>query len=52
LVWDAISRGRTDGALVRIASVVGPGETEAVVDRRLFDFASVVEPELLRYVPD
>lgn len=52
LVWDAVSRARTDGALVRIASVIGPGETEAVVDRRLFDFASVVEPELLRYVPD
>jgi len=52
LVWDAVSRGRTDGALVRIASVVGPGETEAVVERRLFDFATLVEPELLRYVPD
>ena len=52
LFWDALSQGRTDGALVRIASLIRPGETEAMVDRRLFDFATLVEPELLRYVPD
>jgi EpsI family protein len=52
LVWDSILRSRTDGALVRIASLIGPGETEAVVDRRLLDFARVIEPELPRYVPD
>jgi EpsI family protein len=52
LVWDTVSRGRTDGALVRIASAVGPGETEAGVEQRLFDFATIIEPELLRYVPD
>jgi exosortase D (VPLPA-CTERM-specific) len=52
LFWDAVSRGRTDGALVRIASPVGPGETEDVVDQRLLRFASMVAPELNRYVPD
>jgi exosortase D (VPLPA-CTERM-specific) len=52
LFWDAISRGRTDGALVRIASLVGPGESEQAVDRRLVDFAGLVEPELRRYIPD
>ena len=52
LFWDALSRGRTDGALVRIASLVGPGETEDIVDQRLFRFVSTVEPELNRYVPD
>lgn len=52
LFWDAISRGRTDGALVRIASLVGPGESEQAVDLRLVDFAGLVEPELRRYVPD
>ena len=52
LFWDALSRGRTDGALVRIASLVGPGESEQTVDRRLVDFAGLVEPELRRYVPD
>jgi exosortase D (VPLPA-CTERM-specific) len=52
LFWDALSRGRTDGALVRIASLVGPGETEDIVDQRLRRFVSTIEPELARYVPD
>ena len=52
LFWDALSRGRTDGALVRIASLVGPGETEDMVDQRLLRFVSTMEPELVRYVPD
>jgi exosortase D (VPLPA-CTERM-specific) len=52
LFWDAVSRGRTDGALVRIASPVGPGETEDIVDQRLLRFVSMVAPELTRYVPD
>jgi len=52
LFWDAVSRGRTDGALVRIASPVGPGETEEIVDQRLLQFVSKIEPELHRYVPD
>jgi exosortase D (VPLPA-CTERM-specific) len=52
LFWDALSRGRTDGALVRIASLVGPGETEDIVDQRLLRFVSTIEPELARYVPD
>jgi EpsI family protein len=52
LFWDALSRGRTDGALVRIASLVGPGETEDIVDQRLLRFVSTIDPELARYVPD
>ena len=52
LFWDALSRGRTDGALVRIISLVGPGETEDIVDQRLLRFVSTIEPELARYVPD
>jgi exosortase D (VPLPA-CTERM-specific) len=52
LFWDALSRGRTDGALVRIASLVGPGETEDIVDQRLLRFVATIDPELTRYVPD
>jgi exosortase D (VPLPA-CTERM-specific) len=52
LFWDGVSRGRTDGALVRIASLVGPGETEDIVDQRLLRFVSTIEPALHRYVPD
>ena len=52
LFWDGFSRGRTDGALVRIASLIGPGETEDMVDQRLLRFVATVEPELHRFVPD
>lgn len=52
LLWDAVTRNRTDGALVRIASMVGPGESEEIVNRRLQRFVSAIEPELHRYVPD
>jgi EpsI family protein len=52
LLWDALSRQRTDGALVRMASLVGAGETEAMVDQRLQEFAAGIGPELSRFVPD
>ncbi|MDO9117861.1 MAG: EpsI family protein [Nitrospira sp.] len=52
LFWDALLRARTDGALVRIASLVGPGETEEMVDQRMRQFVSAMQPELNRYVPD
>ena len=52
LFWDALLRRRTDGALVRIASLVGPGETEDIVDQRLRRFVATIDPEMARYVPD
>jgi len=52
LLWDAFSRQRTDGALVRLAALVSPGESEATVDQRLQEFAMAVEGELTRFVPD
>lgn len=50
-IWNAMSRGRTDGALVRLTTPVQPGETEAAADRRLQSFMSSVLKELPRYVP-
>ena len=52
LLWDAFSRRRTDGALVRLASLIGPGESEPVVDQRLQAFAVAAGRELTRFVPD
>ena len=52
LLWDAFSRQRTDGALVRLASLVGPGESESAVDERLQEFAIATGQELMRFVPD
>ena len=52
LFWDALTRHRSDGALVRLVSSIHAGETEAVVDGRLQAMAGLVVPELTRYVPD
>ena len=52
LLWDAFSRQRTDGALVRLASLIGPGESEATADQRLQEFAVAAGQELTRFVPD
>lgn len=52
LLWDAFSRQRTDGALVRLAALVRPGESETAVDQRLQGFATAVEGELTKFVPD
>ena len=47
LFWDALSRGRTDGALVRNrARSLAHGETEDIVDQRLLRFVSTIEPEI------
>ena len=35
VVWDSLTIGRTDGALVRFVTPILPGETEAVADTRL-----------------
>jgi exosortase D (VPLPA-CTERM-specific) len=52
LFWDALTRHRTDGALVRIIAALPPGGTEAVADRMLTDFASRLAPQLPRYIPN
>jgi len=52
LFWDAFKQQRSDGALVRLTSMVRAGETPADADRRLTEFAAQVAPRLDRYVPD
>lgn len=52
LFWDALTRARTDGALIRLVSVVQPNERIDTVEGRLLEFASAVEPQLVNYVPD
>jgi exosortase D (VPLPA-CTERM-specific) len=52
LFWDAMTRNRTDGALVRLTAFVLPGEDIAVADKRLTDFAGAVIPQLSEYIPD
>jgi exosortase D (VPLPA-CTERM-specific) len=52
LLWDALTRHRTDGALVRLIAVVPPGSGEAEADRQLTELAGRIAPILTRYVPN
>ncbi|MGO9935094.1 MAG: VPLPA-CTERM-specific exosortase XrtD [Steroidobacteraceae bacterium] len=52
LFWDALTRHRTDGAMVRLITPLPAGSSEAEADRRLTDLASRVERELPRFVPN
>jgi EpsI family protein len=52
LFWDALTRHRTDGALVRLIVTLPAAGNEADADRRLADLASQVAPILTHYVPD
>ena len=52
LFWDALTRNRTDGALVRLTTVIQPWEDWADGDRRLREFAALAVPELVRFIPD
>lgn len=51
LFVDALTRNRTDGALVRVVSPLRPGETTEVVDQRIQDFIRLAEPHLGTFVP-
>lgn len=52
IFWDALTRNRTDGALVRLITPISPGENSSEGDKRLTSFAKFAIPELRAYVPD
>jgi exosortase D (VPLPA-CTERM-specific) len=52
LFWDALTKNRTDGALVRLTAMVSPGQDVEEVDRVLKDFTRDVSGELVRFVPN
>ena len=52
LLWDAIARDRTDGALVRLIVPLPPGTSPAAGDLQLQAFARAFVPDLSRYVPN
>lgn len=52
LLWDAITRDRTDGALVRLLVPLPPGASLAEGDRQLLSFARAFVPVLPHYVPN
>ena len=52
LFWDALTRQRSDGALIRLSASVGSGESEQDVETRLLEFSRTIHPQLSRYIPD
>lgn len=52
LFWDSLTRRRTDGALVRLATPLLPGENAQAADARLAAFLSQAAPRLARHIPD
>ena len=52
LFWDAVTRHRTDGALVRFVATVPPGGDELQADARIVKLATRIEPMLNRFVPN
>jgi EpsI family protein len=49
---DSVTRRRTDGALVRLVTPIGKGESLAAGDSRLVEFSAGVLPMLDAYLPD
>jgi EpsI family protein len=52
LFWDALTRNRTDGALVRLTTTVSSESDIDEADRELTDFAKTISLDLSKYVPD
>jgi EpsI family protein len=50
-VADSLKMNRSDGALVRINSAMGAGETPEAAEQRLLPFANQIVPLLNDYVP-
>ena len=48
---DALTKQRTDGALVRLITPIAAGETVADADARLQGFMGLLLPELDKYIP-
>lgn len=51
LLWDGITVGRTDGALVRIITPINPEESDADAEARLLKLLQESIPVLPRFVP-
>ncbi len=52
LFWDALTRNRSDGALVRVTVYVPPGQNLAIAESRLQRFVEAAVPKLEPFVPN
>jgi len=51
LFWDSMNQHRTDGALMRLTTVLRPGQDISIADKRLEDFSRKIAPLIPQYVP-
>jgi len=51
LFWDAVTRHRSDGAMVRLITAIGATEPVASADARLESFATEIVERLPAYIP-
>lgn len=52
LFWNGVTKARTDGALVRLLTLVGPDETDAQAEERLKSVFLEAIKVMPRYIPD
>ncbi|MDY6905438.1 MAG: VPLPA-CTERM-specific exosortase XrtD [Thermodesulfobacteriota bacterium] len=50
--WDNLTRGRTDGALVRVITAIGPDENLSTAESRIKTFLNKALPVLDTFLPD
>jgi exosortase D (VPLPA-CTERM-specific) len=51
-IWDSLTRGRSDGGLVRLVTPLTPTEDESAAEARLRAFMAGIGPELPRFMPE
>ena len=51
VLWDGVSRGRTDGALVRFTTPIGALESETEADARILELMQKTLSRLPRFIP-
>ena len=51
LFWDSMNLHRTDGALMRLTTILKPGQDISIADKRLEDFSRKIAPILPEFVP-
>jgi hypothetical protein len=52
LMMDGIATGETDGAIVRLTTLIGANESEVQAEARLQDVLMELMPPLPRFIPE
>lgn len=52
LLADGIRTGQTDGGIVRLTTVIAPGETEEAAEARLLEMTRELQAPLPRFIPE